>query len=152
MVSGGWPFNHTWWIAELCGIIIIAICANHPSLTHIKKGAHTRNGCAEYWALYDHYLGDSNADHLADQADCKLIMATYYGKEKRWNFEKYVALYIQQHTILNGLKQFQNTGIDKCSMIQYFMNSINLPSMQAVSLTIQKCPSRECSFEWVASM
>jgi hypothetical protein len=132
--------------------IINVMCVTHPSLNHIKQAAWTHNCHAAYWALFDHYLGNSNVDHLANEADCKLLTATYCGKQKRWNFEKYVALHIQQHTILNGLKKYDNQGIDERSKIRYFMNGIKLPSTSAVYWTIKAHPKRECTFEWVVSM
>jgi hypothetical protein len=132
--------------------IISAMCATHPSLTNIKHAAWTRNGCTAYWELFDHYLGNNNVDHFANKADCKLLTATYCGKQKHWNFEKYVALHIQQHNILNGLKKYDNRGIDESSKIRYFMNGIKLPSTSAVYWTIKARPKKERTFEWVVSM
>jgi hypothetical protein len=102
--------------------------------------------------LFDHYLGNSNVDCLADEANCKLLMETYRGEQKCWNFEKYVVLHIQQHTILNGLKKYDNQGINERSKIRYFMNGIKLPSMSAVYWTIKACPKREHTIEWVVLM
>jgi hypothetical protein len=132
--------------------IVIAMCANHTSMAHIKKAARVRNGRAAYQALYNHYLGDSNVDHLADEANRKLMTSTYCGKQKRWNFEKYVALHIQQHTVFSSLTKFSNRGIHEHTKIRYLLNGIKNPTLNAVKLSVMACPSHECTFEWVVSM
>jgi hypothetical protein len=132
--------------------IVIAMCANHTSMACIKKAAHIHNGCTAYQALYNHYLGDSNVDHLADEADRKLMTSTYCSKQKRWNFEKYIALHIQQHTVFSSLTKFSNRGIDEHTKIRYLLNGIKNPTLNAVKLSVMARPSHEHTFEWVVSM
>ena len=52
---------------------------------------------------------------MAATAEHKLINATYRGEGKCWDFEKYATLYKEQHTILQGLKEYGYAGMDEGS-------------------------------------
>ena len=54
--------------------------------------------------LYNHYRGANNVNNMASDAEYKLSNVHYQGEKTRWTFEKYVSLQVDQHSILNGLK------------------------------------------------
>ena len=46
-------------------------------------------------------------------AEHKLINATYRGERRCWDFERYAAMHKEQHTILEGLEEYEYAGIDE---------------------------------------
>ena len=55
------------------------------------------NGRASFFMFYDHCLGANNINNMASGAEYKLINVHYQGEKKRWTFEKYVSLQVDQH-------------------------------------------------------
>ena len=58
--------------------------------TYVKPAQRSRNGRLAFQNLYNHYLGPNNINNMATEAETCLQSATFNGKKKRWNFEKYV--------------------------------------------------------------
>ena len=55
---------------------------------------------------------------------------------RRWNFERYVTVHQEQHTILDGLVQHGHAGIDECSKTRYMMNGIKTNVLDSVKTQI----------------
>ncbi len=53
--------------------------------------------------IYNHFLGPHNANHMASVAEKKLLVVSYYGEKKKWNFERYSTEHKKQHNVLHGL-------------------------------------------------
>ena len=81
--------------------------------TYVKPFLCSHNGHAAYIAFYNHYLGLNNVDKIATLAEQKLNSTTYKGEGHRWDFEQYVTIRQQQHTILEGLVSHRYAGIDE---------------------------------------
>ena len=43
------------------------------------------------------FLGTSNIGNMANSAERNLELAQYNGETKRWNFDKYVKVHMEQH-------------------------------------------------------
>ncbi|KAI2493825.1 hypothetical protein MHU86_20706 [Fragilaria crotonensis] len=92
--------------------IISKITREHPCWTYVKPAQKTRDGRMAYNGLYLHYLGPNNVDNMATMAEQKLKDTVYNGEQRRWDFEKYVNVHKQQHSVMEGLVEHGYTGID----------------------------------------
>jgi hypothetical protein len=97
--------------------IIARITRDHTCWTYVKPAQRTRDGRMAYLALYTHFLGPNNVDNMATQAENKLTSTVYNGEQRRWDFEKYVNVHKQQHSIMEGLVEHGYTGIDPRSKV-----------------------------------
>ena len=96
--------------------------------------------------LFDHYLGPNNTDNLASAAERKLETTTYTREGKHWNFEKYVRLHVEQHSILEGLVEHGYSGIDDRSKVRYLLAGIKTDRLNAVKTQIMANPALRTDF------
>ena len=78
--------------------------------TYVKPAQRTCDGRLAYNGC--HYLGVNNVDNMAMMAEARIRVTTYTGEKRRWNFEKYVKVLVDQHTILDNLTQHGYAGVD----------------------------------------
>lgn len=64
-----------------------------------------------YNGLYLHYLGLNNVTNMATMAEQKLRDMVYNGEQRQWDFEKYVNVHKQQHSVMEVLVEHGYTGI-----------------------------------------
>ena len=83
---------------------------SHECWTYVRPAQQNQNGHLAYMVLKTHYLGPNNMNHQVNKAKTKLKDSSYHGERHRWNFEKYVCMHQDQHTILEGLVE---AGIDE---------------------------------------
>ena len=82
-----------------------ALTRSHECWTYVRPAQRTRNGRMAYRALKNHYLGPNNTNHQANEAETKLKDSSYHSEKRHWNFEQYVRMHQDQHTILQSLVQ-----------------------------------------------
>ena len=92
--------------------------------TYLRVAQRTRDGRLGFQKVKGHYLGVNNVDNMAAAAESKLTSLTYKGEGRRFNFEKYVRLHVEQHTILQGLTVHGYAGIDPRSKVRYLLSGI----------------------------
>lgn len=83
--------------------IISKITREHSCWTYVKPAQRTRDGRMAFLSLYQHFLGPNNVDNMATLAEDKLKNTVYNGEQRRWDFERYVNVHKQQHSIMEGL-------------------------------------------------
>jgi hypothetical protein len=74
--------------------------------------------------LFDHFLGPNNVGTMASAADTKLTETFYNGENKRFTRETYIRIPTEQHSILNGLKDYGYAGIDDSSKFHHLIKRI----------------------------
>lgn len=109
---------------------------NHESWTYAKPARKQRNGCWAYKAVFDHYLGPNNVDHLAGKAKRRLVSLTYKGKSRNWTFEKFVTVHTEQHQILQSLEEHGYKGIDARSKVRFLTDGIKSTKHDTIKATI----------------
>jgi hypothetical protein len=87
------------------------IYVKHSCFVYIKPALRTRNGRDAYMLLFGHFLGPKNVGNMASEADTKLTGTLYNGENKRFTWETYVRIHNEQHSVLNGLKDYGYAGI-----------------------------------------
>ncbi|KAI2504041.1 hypothetical protein MHU86_10403 [Fragilaria crotonensis] len=116
--------------------IIARITREHSCWTYVKPAQRTRDGRMAYLALYTHFLGPNNVDNMATLAEDKLKSTVYNGEQRRWDFEKYVNVHKQQHSIMEGLVEHGYTGIDPRSKVRYLLDGIKTDKFDSVKTRI----------------
>ena len=54
-------------------------------------------------------------DNMISEVEKTLETSIYSGETKRWNFDRYVCVMIDQHQIFTDLKYHGHAGINNCS-------------------------------------
>jgi hypothetical protein len=88
------------------------ICGKHSCFVYIKPALRTRNGRDVYMLLFDHFPGPNNVGNMASEAETKLTGTLYNGEKKHLTWDTYVRIHTEQHSVLNGLKDYGYAGID----------------------------------------
>jgi hypothetical protein len=65
-----------------------------------------------YKLLFGHYLGPNNVVNMVSAAETKVASTLYNGGKKIFTWETYVRINMEQHAVLNGLKEYDYSGID----------------------------------------
>ncbi len=78
---------------------------------------------------------------MATQAEDKLKSTVYNGEHCRWDFEHYVSVHKQQHSIMEGpimegLVEHGYTGIDPRSKVRYLLDGIKTDKFDALKTRI----------------
>jgi hypothetical protein len=115
--------------------------------TYARPAQKTRDGRLAYQSLRGHYLGVNNVDNMSPHAERKLANTTYTGEKRRWNFEKYVKLHVDQHAILESLVTHGYAGIDERSKVRHLMNGIKAPGLGSVKSRILSDPQLRQDFD-----
>jgi hypothetical protein len=74
--------------------------------------------------------------NMVSSAETKLASTLYNGEKKRFTFETYVRIHTEQHTVLNGLKEYDYSGIDDCSKVRNLMKGINTTELDVCKANI----------------
>jgi len=77
----------------------------------------------------------------------RLQHARYQGEQHQWNFEQYVKSHIDQHHILNNLREYGYSGIDEWSKVRYLVGGISTNALDAVKTRILSDAPLRCDFE-----
>jgi hypothetical protein len=73
---------------------------------------------------------------MATLAEDKLKNTVYNGEQRRWDFERYVNVHKQQHSIMEGLVEHGYTGIDPRSKVRFLLDGIKSDKFDAVKTRI----------------
>ncbi|KAI2509583.1 hypothetical protein MHU86_4844 [Fragilaria crotonensis] len=116
--------------------IIASITREKDSWTYVRPAQRHRDGRAAYQHLFTHFLGPNNVDNMATTAEDKLKSTVYNGEQRRWDFERYVNVHKQQHSVLEGLVEHGYAGIDPRSKVRYLLDGIKTDKFDAVKTRI----------------
>lgn len=109
---------------------------SHDCWSYVRPAQRTRDGRLAFLGLRGHYLGANNVDNMSAQAERKLQTTTYTGEKRRWNFEKYVKVMIDQHAVLKGLTEHGYAGIDDRSKVRHLLAGIKTNALDSVKTQI----------------
>ena len=127
--------------------LLAQMCRDKDCWTYIKTAQRSRDGRAAYNALYNHYLGPNSVDNMANSAERKLQSLSYTGEKRRWNFDKYTRLHVEQHQVLEGLTRFGYAGIDERSKVRYLIDGIKTNAFDSVKAQIFSTAALRTDFE-----
>ena len=124
-----------------------ALTCAHECWTYVRPAQHTRNSRMAYRALKNHYLGPNNTNHQANEAEAKLKDSSYHGEKRHWNFERYVWMHQDQHTILQSLVQHGYAGIDEHSKVRHLLDGIKTNELDTAKGQIWASPALQTNFD-----
>jgi hypothetical protein len=104
--------------------IMSNIFGQHSCFVYIKPALRTRNGRDAYMLTFDHFLGTNNLGNMASASETKLDWTFYNGEKKRFNWETYTRIHTEQHSVLNGLKDYGYAGIGDSSKVHHLLKGI----------------------------
>lgn len=113
-----------------------ALSRDHECWSYVRPAQRTRDGRVAFFGLKGHYLGINNVDNMSAEAEKKLSTTTYAGEQRRWNFEKYVKVHVDQHAILQGLVEHGYSGIDERSKVRHLLAGIKSAALDPVKTRI----------------
>ena len=124
-----------------------ALTRPHDCWSYVRPAQKATDGREAFIKLQSHYLGVNNANNMAAEAEFRLQHARYQGEQRRWNFEQYVKSHVDQHHILNNLREYGYSGIDEWSKVRYLVGGIHTNAFDAVKTRIMSDASLRCDFE-----
>jgi hypothetical protein len=104
--------------------IMSNICGKHSCFVYIKPALRNRNGRDAYMLLFDHFLGPNNVGNIASEVETKLTSTLYEGENNHFTWETYVRIHTEQHSVLNGLKDYGYADIDDSSKVLHLLKGI----------------------------
>ena len=116
--------------------LLAAITRDHECWTYVKPSQRKQDGRKAYLSLKNHYIGTKHVDTMSSKAESILNTTSYNGEKRRWTFEKYVTLHKEQHTILQGLKDYGYAGIDERTKVQKLLEGIKVEKLDVVKSQI----------------
>jgi hypothetical protein len=104
--------------------IMSNICDQHSCFVYIKPALRIINGRDAYMLLVDHFLGPNNVGTMASATETKLSGTLYNDKKKIFTWETYVIIHTDQHSVLNGLKDYGYAVIYDSSTVHHLLKGI----------------------------
>lgn len=104
--------------------LISNITRDHECWSYVRPAQRRRDGRAAFLGLKNHYLGVHNVDNMSSKAERKLRNVAYTGEKRRFNFERFVKVHVDQHAILEGLVEHGYSGIDARSKVRHLLDGI----------------------------
>jgi hypothetical protein len=126
--------------------IMSNICGKHSCFIYIKPALRTRNGRDAYMLLFDHFLGPNNVVNMVSEAETKLTSILYNGEKKRFTWETYLRIHTEQHSVLNGLKDYGYAGIDDSSKVRHLIKGIKTSEFIVCKAQVMASPSLRDDF------
>jgi hypothetical protein len=126
--------------------IMSNICGKHSCFFYIKPALRTMNGRDTYMLLFDHFLGPNNVGNMASAAEAKLTGTLYNGEKKRFTWETYVQIHTEQHSVLNGLKDYGYAIIDDSSKVRRFLKGIKTTELDVCKTHVMASTSLRDDF------
>jgi hypothetical protein len=101
-------------------------------------------GCL--YDLFEHFLGPTKVGNMASAADTRLNGTLYNGGNKRLTWETYARIHTEQHSVLNGLKDYGYAGIDDSSKVCHLLKGIKTTELDVCKTQVMASPSLRDDF------
>jgi len=102
----------------------------------IKPFKDKCDGRGAFLAVWDHYLGPNNVDHMANEAEKILATSRYHAETRTFTSEKLVRMHLKAHSIFESLVEHGYVGIDERSKVRHLMDSIKTKTLDAAKAHI----------------
>ena len=110
------------------------------------------DGKGAYLVLWNHLLVTDNVDNAVTTFEVRLESIRYNGERKRRNFGKHDRLNTDQHTSLNGLKDYGYSGIDEQSKVRFIMAVIRTDKLEYAKTRILSDAPLRVSLEYCVAL
>jgi hypothetical protein len=133
------------WICE-SAIKINDVYYYYYCFVYTKPALRTNNGRDAYMLLFDHFIGPNNVGNMTSAAETKLNDTLYSGEKKRFPWKTNVQIHTEQHSVLNGLKDYGYAGIDDSSKVHHLMKGIKMTELDVFKMQVMPSPTLRDEF------
>jgi hypothetical protein len=119
---------------------------DHELWTYVKPAQLTKDGRSAFLLLCDHLLGPNNVDNMASEAEAKLGSVSCTGERKKWTWEKYVHIHVEQQEVLNGLTDYGYSGIENGTKVRNLMAGIKTDALDTVKAAVMSSPALRTNY------
>jgi hypothetical protein len=126
--------------------IMSNICGKQYCFVYTKPALRTRNGWDAYMLLFDHFLGPNNVVNMASAVETKITGTLYNGEKKRFTWNTYLRIRIEQHSVLNGLKDYGYAGIYNSSKVRHLLKGIKTTELNVYKTQVMASPNGRDDF------
>ena len=99
---------------------------NTSAYNHITVAITNKSGKQAINLLRNYYEGEDFIERNIEQAFASLNNTFYKGEHKNFNFEKFVAIHLEAHRLLNEAEYNNGAGMDDATKIQHLKSGIKL--------------------------
>ena len=99
---------------------------NTSAYNHITVAITKKSGRQAIILLRSYYEGEDFIERNIEQAFASLNNTFYKGEHKNFNFEKFVAIHLEAHRLLNEAEYNNGAGMDNATKIQHLKSGIKL--------------------------
>ena len=99
---------------------------NTSAYNHITQAITNKSGKQAINSLRNYYEGEDFIERNIEQAFSSLNNTFYKGEHKNFNFEKFVAVHLEAHRLLNEAEYNNGAGMDNATKIQHLKSGIKL--------------------------
>jgi hypothetical protein len=96
--------------------------------------------------LFDNFLGPNNVGNMASPAETKLAGTICNGEKKRSTWETYVRINTEQHSVLNGLKDYGYARIDDLSKVRHLLKGTKTTELDVCQTQVMASSSLRDGF------
>jgi len=107
-------------------IMLKKVLLNTPAYNHITQAITNKSGKQAISSLRNYYEGEDFIERNIEQAFAALNNTFYKGEHKNFNFEKFVAIHLEAHRLLNEANYNNGAGMDNATKIQHLKSGIKL--------------------------
>ena len=108
---------------------------------HIKLHQRAHDGRAALLDLKDFYLGLNMVNEMSAAAEAQISREKYNVKSKRWTFDSYVAVYLDQHQILAEQIKHDYKMMDKGTKLRDLTQVIKTDILNVIKANILATPA-----------
>ena len=114
---------------------------------HVKKHMSKRDNRGAFYAIHSSWLGWNHVNPTASEAELGFQMSTCNRKKETWNWEKYVAQYIQCYIILGNLIEYGYQDLDPELKDLYLLNGIRNEMLYTAVATVR---THQTNMQWIS--
>ena len=109
---------------------------------YVKQTRGMQDGQAVFFNIHKHFLCPDHVARQAIEAEGKLQNSHYDGERKMWDWDTFVALHEEQHTIMENLTDYGYSGMENCTMVCHFLQGIKSPELEAAVNVVGAQPEK----------
>ena len=114
------------------------VLLNTPAYNHISVAITNKSGKQAINSLRNYYYeGEDFIERNIEQAFASLNNTFNKGEHKNFNFEKFVAIHLEAHRLLNEAEYNNGAGMDDATKIQHLKSGIKLDAGLEHAMTLQ---------------
>ena len=109
---------------------------------YVKQRKAMQDGQAVYFDGHKHFLGPDHVARQVAEAKGKLLHSHNDSERKTWDWDKYIALHKEQHTIMESHTDSGYSGMDNGTKVCHFLQGIKRTEFEAVVNVVHAKPEK----------